>query len=285
MIRFTLLTIIAIDLHCVSRTFSKEIEIYGDPLEVLYSKSQQHKQDNKQWMNYVYKFIEVSGLNYSDHVTYNFIGSLSRLELKTQLKDILKINLVKLMFNCTFAIHHVSYILYRFVALGHLSYRVREGKLNTIMLPKGILKRLWHFKPINNFRLRIIIHNLMIETWHKNSYINVSFSYNNITDVFLGHYSNFYYYPSSSEVSFKLSYEADVFLCLNTTFDLMLANIVENFDIMIYNHSIQQALYDIHRVHRRLALYFVKCLKYKIIHIKIFSQVYFDVDVFDGPGF
>ena len=245
---------------------------FGDPLVYLSSNQERNKQYEKPWLLYLHKFIQLSGLLFSKTQASNLIILVKRLESSLQIKHILRIYHVKIVFDTNFHQQNVMQVLSRFVTISDIINR-------NITYENNDVHTVWIFTPRRDFRIRMIIHRLKIHTWFKSCVRNLTINYKNITDVLCGHYSNFYYYPTVSNVFLDIFYETNPTFKLNITFDLMTRKIIDKLNIL--HPKFMQIIYIIQNIQKEMYLYFLKVAKFKIMKLFLLEQV----DLFDGPGY
>ena len=244
----------------------------GDPLVCLSSNQERNKQYEKQWLLYLHKFIQLSGLHFSNTQVSNLILLLKRLFSSLQIKHFLRVYHVKLVHDRNFYQQNVMQVLSRFMTISGIINR-------NITYEKNDVHRVWNFTPRRNFRIRMIIQRLKIHTWYKSCVRNLTINYKNVTDVLCGHYSNFYYYPTVSNVCLDIFYETNFLFKLNITFDLMTRNIIKKLNRL--HPKFMHIFYVIQNIQREMYLYFLKVAKFKIMKLFLLEHAV----LFDGPGY
>ena len=249
---------------------------FGDPLVYLSSNQERNKQYEKQWLLYLHKFIQLSGLHFSNPQVSNLILLLKRLESSLQIKYFIKVYHVDLMVvdGRKFHQQNVMHVLSRFVTIwdisnGNITYQFNNAH------------RVWNFTPRRDFRIRMIIHRLKIHTFFKSCVRNLTINYKNVTDVLCGHYSDFYYYPTVSNVCLDIFYEINPLFKLNITFDLMTINVIQKFKLSRWDPKFMHIFYRIEIIQTEMYIYFLKVAKFKIMKLFLLEHAV----LFDGPGY
>ena len=93
-----------------------------DPLKLLRTSLKAHKQYDKHWMAYMFKFVEISGLGHISSPASMLIHNLKILKRRTHINNILTYYDIKINIYINFAVYNCTYVLYRLQGFGQRNY-------------------------------------------------------------------------------------------------------------------------------------------------------------------
>ena len=253
-----------------------------DPLQGGIVPTRKHY--SKHWMRYVHKLIESLGLNNSRISSSPLISALQFLQHQIQVKNILMYHYMIFTYNGDYLKHIVKHILYRFKGSGQISF---DPRYNLLRPSTKCIRRTWYFMFNDDLRLRIIIHRLRVYEMYRLCNQNVTISSKeNITKngiLFCGEYSEFYCYPSEIQVYFNICYGSAPYFYLDITFDIISADIIENYFILPQCNIKYQTVYNIKISSFLFYIYHINVQKFQQLHVSTNKPL--KGAIFDGPGY